>query len=105
MKMKTYIVTKDGTEIYRGPDEDHVGRLIQDMQQAEPGSVLKVDIEGQHGGPRPGAGRPLEGEAKRKNRSFKVTDDEWARIGELAQAAGLNISEYIRKQTLGRCGH
>jgi len=42
---------------------------------------------------------------KRKNRSFKASDDEWARIGELAKEAGLNISEYIRRQTLGRCGH
>lgn len=100
--MKTYIVTKDGTEIYRGPDEDHVGQLIQDMQQAEPGCLLKVDIERQHGGSRPGAGRPLEGETKRRNRSFKASDDEWARIGELAKEAGLNISEYIRRKVLGR---
>lgn len=100
--MKTYIVTKDGTEIYRGPDEDHVGQLIQDMQQAEPGGLLKVDIERQHGGSRPGAGRPLEGDAKRRNRSIKMSDDEWAQIGEAAQAAGVSVSEYIRRQTLGR---
>lgn len=50
-----------------------------------------------------GPGRPaMPPDEKRKNRSFKVTDDEWARIGELAKEAGLNISEYIRRQTLGK---
>ena len=50
-----------------------------------------------------GPGRPaMPPDEKRKNRSFKVTDDEWERIGELAKEEGLNISEYIRRQTLGK---
>lgn len=51
----------------------------------------------------PGPGRPaMPPDDKRKNRRFKASDDEWARIGELATEAGLNISEYIRRQTLGK---
>jgi len=50
-----------------------------------------------------GPGRPaMAPDEKRRNRSIKMSDDEWARIGELAKEAGLNISEYIRKQTLGK---
>ena len=50
-----------------------------------------------------GPGRPaMPPDEKRKPRSVKMSDAEWERIGQLAQAAGVNASEYIRKQTLGR---
>lgn len=56
---------------------------------------------GQHGGARPGAGRPPAGEQKRKVRTFKASDEEWAEIRRKAKMAGLTISEYIRIRVLG----
>lgn len=48
-----------------------------------------------------GPGRPaMSPDEKRKPRSFKASDDEWTRIGELAKAAGLNISAFIRMKCL-----
>lgn len=39
---------------------------------------------------------------KRKNRSFKCTDEEYSRICELAGSCGLSVSEYIRNAALNR---
>ena len=44
-------------------------------------------------------GRPeLDPDEKRKNRSIKMTDEEWQQIKELAKEAGMNVSQYIRHQ-------
>ncbi|MEN6391071.1 MAG: hypothetical protein ABFD04_11700 [Syntrophomonas sp.] len=51
---------------------------------------------------RPGPGRPeLTPEEKRKPRSFKATDEEWAEIQSRAAEANLSAGEYIRQKTLG----
>lgn len=48
------------------------------------------------------AGRPaMEPDEKRKNRSFKASDDEWMQMGELAKEEGVKVSEFIRRKTLG----
>lgn len=53
------------------------------------------------GGTRPGAGRPsLPEDEVRKARSVKFSDAEWEMVKEKAQASGMNISEYIRSNTL-----
>lgn len=53
----------------------------------------------EHGGSRPGAGRPPI-EEPRKARTFKTTDDEWKDIQHRAKEAGMNASEYIRSKAL-----
>ncbi len=55
----------------------------------------------EHGGSRPGAGRPpLPEDEVRKARSVKFSDTEWEQVKEKAKASGMNISEYIRSNTL-----
>lgn len=50
-----------------------------------------------------GPGRPpLPHEEKRKARSIKISDKEWAEIQELASKENLSTSEYIRRKALGR---
>lgn len=45
-------------------------------------------------------GRPALGDDKRKPRSVKMSDAEWAEIKRKADSLGLPISEYIRLKTL-----
>jgi len=46
-------------------------------------------------------GRPaMDPNNKRKNRSIKMTDTEWTKLQEKAQADGISVAEYIRRKTL-----
>jgi hypothetical protein len=46
-------------------------------------------------------GRPTKDPARHKRgHNISMTDDEWKRLGELAQAANRGISEYV-VETLG----
>ena len=49
-----------------------------------------------HGGKRPGSGRPVTGNKKiRRNLAFTVKD--WIKLGRLADQEGKTRSEYIEK--------
>jgi ActR/RegA family two-component response regulator len=53
------------------------------------------------GGARPGAGRPAEpDELRKKQRKISMSDLEWAQIQHAARAAGVSVSEYIRRRCL-----
>ena len=46
-------------------------------------------------------GRPAMGpDEKRKNRSIKMSDAEWAEMQDRAEAEGVSVAEYIRRKTL-----
>lgn len=46
-------------------------------------------------------GRPaMDPNEKRKNRSIKMTDTEWAEMQRRAEAEGVSVAEYIRRKTL-----
>lgn len=48
-----------------------------------------------------GRGRPLVPEDKKaKNRSIKMTDDDWEKIKKLAEINNLSVTDYIKKKTL-----
>jgi ActR/RegA family two-component response regulator len=50
------------------------------------------------GGARPGAGRKPEPEnLRRKQKNISVSDLEWERLQQAAEAAGVSVSEYIRR--------
>ena len=53
------------------------------------------------GGRRPGAGRKLEAGQRRRKRAVNLTDAEYAEICRRADAAGVTVSEYIRRRVLG----
>ena len=54
------------------------------------------------GGKRAGAGKPaLPEDEVKKIRSIKMSDNEWHKLGELAENKGITKSEYIRLMTLG----
>lgn len=53
-------------------------------------------------GTRHGAGRPvMMQDEKRKPRSIKMSDNEWAKMQELAEAQKISIAELIRRSVLG----
>ncbi len=55
-----------------------------------------------HTGTRFGAGRPaMMLDEKRKPRSIKMSDNEWAKMQELAEAQKKSIAELIRRSVLG----
>ena len=58
-------------------------------------------IINEHGGYRPGSGRPpLPDSEVRKGRLIKLTDVEWEFIKEKAAAENLSASEYVRRKVL-----
>jgi hypothetical protein len=64
-------------------------------------AILEGDTVRQHGGTRPGAGRPsLPEDEVRKARSVKFSDAEWEQVKKKAQTSKMNISEYIRNNVL-----
>jgi uncharacterized protein (DUF1778 family) len=53
-----------------------------------------------HGGPRPGAGRPKSANPRTATIYAKVTRDEKATIEDRAAVAGVSLSEYVRARVL-----
>src|SRR5690606_24842981 len=77
---------------------------VGDNNPAVPDYMLPLyglEVVKQHGGSRPGAGRPPlpEGEV-RKARSVKFSDAEWEAVKEMATMAGISTSEFIRMRAL-----
>ena len=54
------------------------------------------------GGKRVGAGKPaLPEDEVKKIRTVKMSDNEWHKLGVIAEKKGVTKSEYIRLMTLG----
>ena len=55
-----------------------------------------------HAGVQVRVGRPaMMLDQKRKPRSIKMSDNEWAKMQELAEAENISIAELIRRSVLG----
>lgn len=54
----------------------------------------------QHGGPRKGAGRPLE-QNKMRRRSIGMTEADWQKAQEMAKRYGVSVDEIMRRLVRG----